>query len=34
MPDDFSLIELRTLHEIARVLSHSTELKGPVAENP
>ncbi len=27
MPDDFSLIELRTLHEIARVLSRSTEFK-------
>ena len=32
MPDDFSLIELRALHEIARVLSRSSELKDQLQE--
>src|SRR5208337_530895 len=32
MPDDFSLIELRALHEIARVLSHPSELKDQLQE--
>ena len=32
MPDDFSLVELRALHEIARVLSRSSELKDQLQE--
>lgn len=32
MPDDFGLIELRALHEIARVLCHSSELKDQLQE--
>jgi Nif-specific regulatory protein len=32
MTDDFSLIELRALHEIARVLCHSSELKDQLQE--
>ncbi|MGC8490792.1 MAG: sigma 54-interacting transcriptional regulator [Syntrophobacteraceae bacterium] len=32
MPDDFTLIELRALHEIARVLSRSSELKDQLQE--
>ncbi len=32
MPDNFTLIELRALHEIARVLSRSSELKDQLQE--
>ncbi len=32
MPEKFNLIELRALHEIARVLSHSMELKDQLQE--
>ncbi|MHC1730058.1 MAG: sigma 54-interacting transcriptional regulator [Syntrophobacteraceae bacterium] len=32
MPDNFSLIELRALHDIARVLSHPNELKDQLQE--
>jgi Nif-specific regulatory protein len=32
MPNDFSLIELRALHEIARVICHSGELKDQLQE--
>lgn len=32
MPDDFTLIELRALHEIARVLCRSSELKDQLQE--
>jgi len=32
MPDEFNLIELRALHSIAKVLSHSSELKDQLQE--